>query len=92
MIYYTLEIYTKWIGHDHEYFEIDRENFLGILAFLESCKYLPWEISEIKVKQYAFSEFSKVRTVLLNCFNVSFHGNNMYSTPIFTLDDVSRIV
>lgn len=92
MIYYTLEIYSKWIGYDHEYFEIDRENFLGILAFLESCKYLPFEIREIKVKQYAFSEFSKIRTALLNCFSVSFPGINMCSEPIFNLIDVSRVI
>lgn len=92
MIYYTVEVYSKWRSHDYEYLEINRENFLDVLDHLKCLRFFPYEIREIKVKQYAFSEFSKIRTALLNCFNVSFPGNNICSKPIFTLIDVSRCV
>lgn len=92
MIYYTVEVYTKWRGHNREYLETDRENFADVLEHLECLRYLPYEINEILVKQYAYSEFSEIRTALLNCFIVSFPGNNMCSKPIFTLRNVSRCV
>ena len=92
MIYYTVEIYSKCRGHDYEYLEINRENFLDVLDHLKCLRYFPYEIRKIKLKQYAFSEFSKIRTALLNCFSVSFPGNNMYSEPIFSLIDVSRVI
>lgn len=92
MIYFTVEVYSKWRGHNYEYLEINRENFLDVLDHLKYLRFFPYEIREIKVKQYAFSEFSKIRTALLNCFSVSFPGNNMCSKPIFTLVDVSRCI
>ena len=92
MIYYTVEVYSKWRGHDYEYLETNRENFKDVLDHLKCLRYFPYEIREIKLKQYAFSDFSKIRTALLNCFIVSFPGNNMCSEPIFTLIDVSRII
>ena len=92
MIYYTVEVYSKWRGHDYEYLQTNRENFLDVLEHLKCLCFFPYEIREITVKQYAYSDFCEVRTALLNCFNVSFPDNNMSSKPIFTLDDVSRIL
>ena len=92
MIYYTVEVYSEWRGHNYEYLETNRENFLDVLDHLKCLRYFPYKIREIKLKQYAFSEFSKIRTALLNCFIVSFPGNNMGSEPIFTLTDVSRCI
>lgn len=93
MIYYTVEVRTKWRGHDHEYLETTRENFLDVIEHLKCLKYIPFEIREIVVKQYAFSEFlEEARVALLNCFDISFTGNNMCGEPIFTLYNVSRII
>lgn len=92
MIYYTVEVDSESRGNDHEYLETDRENFLDVLEHLKCLRYFPYKIREIVLKQYAHSEFCKIRTVLLNCFIISFPGNNMCGEPIFTLKDVSRCI
>lgn len=91
MIYYVIEVRTKRRGYDGEYLETSRENFEDVSKHLENLHYLPFDIDEIQVKQYAYNEFSR-RVALLNCFIISFPYKNIYSKPIFTLKDVSKVV
>lgn len=89
MIYFSLEIKTKWRNHDHENMYIYRENFLDVVYFMATLFFLPYKIEEIKLKQYAYNS---QRTTLLNCFKVVYPGNDFFNEPIFVYEDVSFCV
>lgn len=89
MIYFSLEIKTKRRNHDHENMYISRENFLDVIDFMSTLFLLPYEIEEIRLKQYAYNS---QRTTLLNCFKVVVGPGNFLNTPIFVYEDVSYCV
>lgn len=94
MINYTIEVYSNWReNYDNDYLESDRYNFEDALKFIKMLRYYPFEIKEVKVKQYANNySYGGVRVVLLNCFKVVWPGNNMINDPKFELDNVSNII
>lgn len=90
MISYTVEVYSEWRENsDKDYLQSDRYNFEDALKFIKMLKYYPFEISEVKLKQYAYN--NKCRVVLLNCFKVVWPCNNMIYEPKFEIIDVSMI-
>lgn len=86
MIYFTLEVMTKWRGHDYEMMDVMRENFSDIYGVIKTLFLIPFEMERIKLKQYSYNNG---RTTLLNCFKVNFQGNNAISEPIFEYENVS---
>lgn len=86
MIYFVVEVDTKWRGHDYERLDVIREEFNEALSYIKNLFLFPFEIETIYLKQYSYNGY---RTTLLNCFNVYFMGNNFISEPIFEYDDVS---
>ena len=86
MIYFVLEVQTKWRGHDYERMEVVRENFNDVFGIIKNLFLMPFEINTIKLKQYSYNNG---RTTLLNCFEVKFYGNNMIYEPIFEYVNVS---
>ena len=93
MINYTIEVYSNWRENcDNDYLESDRYNFEDVLKFIKMLRYCPFEIKEVKVKQYAHNSYGGIRVVLLNCFKVVWLCNNMIFEPKFELDDVSNII
>lgn len=93
MISYTVEVYSKCRKNDDcDYLQCDRYNFEDVLIFLEMLRYYPFEIREVKLKQYACNYSNAVRVVLLNCFNVIWPCNNMIFEPKFEIIDVSKIL
>ena len=94
MIYFVVEVETKWRGHDYEYLKTVRENFNDAFCFIENLAYLPFEINITTLKQYAFNGY---RTTLLNCFivkftNIKFKGERLKYEAIFEYDDVSYVL
>lgn len=89
MIYFVLEVQTKWRGHDYETMDVVRENFSDTLGIIKNLFLMPFEIKTIELKQYAHNGG---RTTLLNCFEVKFPGNNMIYEPIFEFYNVSFCV
>lgn len=89
MIYFVVEIKTKYRGNDYEELKTVREDFTEVFGFIKNLCYLPFEIDTIKLKQYAYNN---ERLTLLNLFNVNFPGNNMIYEPRFEFYDVSFCV
>ena len=94
MINYTIEVNSNWRENcDNDYLESDRYNFEDVLKFIKMLRYFPFEIKEVKVKQYAHNYcYGGIRVVLLNCFKVVWPYNNMIFEPKFELNDVSNII
>lgn len=94
MIYYVVEVETKWRGHDYESLRTVRENFKDALGFIESLANLPFEIDTTKLKQYAFNGY---RTTLLNSFYVKFTrlkfwGEKLKFEASFEYENVSYVL
>lgn len=90
MIYFVVDVQTKPRGgNNYERLETVREDFTEALNFIKNLRYLPFKISTIELKQYAYN-FG--RTTLLNFFYVNFPGNNMIYEPTFEFYDVSFYV
>ena len=89
MIYFVVEVQTKWRGHNYEKLETVREDFIEALGFIKILHYLPYEIDTIELKQYSNNNG---RVTLLNCFDVHFPGNNMIYEPTFKFYNVSFCV
>lgn len=94
MIGYTVEVYSTCREKlDCDYLQSDRYNFKDALKFIEMLKYYPFEIRDVKLKQYAYNYANnRTRVVLLNCFDVVWPCNNMIFEPKFEFNDVSRIL
>lgn len=86
MIYFSLEVMTKWRGHDYETMDVVRENFSDVYGVIKNLFLMTIEINTIRLKQYSYNNG---RTTLLNCFNIKFPGNNAIYEPIFEYDNVS---
>lgn len=89
MIFFVVEVKTKWRGHDYETMDVVRENFSDILGIIKNLFLMTFEIDTIELKQYSNNNG---RVTLLNCFDVHFPGNNMIYEPIFEFYDVSFCV
>lgn len=93
MISYTVEVYSKCReNYDCDYLQSDRYNFEDALTFIKNLKYYPFEIREVKLKQYAYNYSDSVRVVLLNCFFVVWPDDNMIYEPKFEIKKVSKIL
>ena len=93
MISYTVEVYSECRKNDDcDYLQSDRYNFEDALIFIKMLRYYPFEIREVKLKQYAYNYSNAVRVVLLNCFNVVWPCNNMIFEPKFEINDVSKCI
>ena len=89
MIFFVVEVQTKWRGHNYEKLETVREDFIEAMGFIKNLHYLPYEIDTIELKQYSYNNG---RTTLLNCFDVNFPYNNLIYEPTFKFYDVSFCV
>ena len=86
MIYFSLEVMTKWRGNDYEEMDVVRENFSDVYGVIKNLFLMPFEIKTIRLKQYSYNN---ERSTLLNCFKIKFPGNNAIYEPIFEYENVS---
>ena len=86
MIYFSLEVMTKWRGNDYEEMDVVRENFSDVYGVIKNLFLMPFEIKTIRLKQYSYNN---ERSTLLNCFicflsKLANHFFFFFCTFIFT--------